>query len=220
MNTYRLNFMITSFRTTLILIINDRSLADGVNFLVRSASDFRIMAEFNEINKLVLKKCAESPSVIIVELNVLDSLESLAAIKAASPKSEIIAISNNTTTIEMLTEAMTHGASAILSKSDCSREILNTIETVQNNGAVLSPRFMRQVLQLFHKSTNSPLSVRESQVVKLLSKGYTSTLIGDELFISHETAKVHIKNIYKKLNVKTKFEMLQRVREERLVEMI
>jgi NarL family two-component system response regulator LiaR len=56
------------------------------------------------------------------------------------------------------------------------------------------------------------LTEREKQVIQLLSSGLTYQKISDELCISHETVKMHIKNIYRKLQVENKIQALQKVK--------
>ncbi|MBP6687368.1 MAG: helix-turn-helix transcriptional regulator [Lacibacter sp.] len=56
------------------------------------------------------------------------------------------------------------------------------------------------------------LTEREKQVIQLLSSGLTYQKISDELSISHETVKMHLKNIYRKLQVENKIQALQKVK--------
>ena len=56
------------------------------------------------------------------------------------------------------------------------------------------------------------LTEREREVLQLLSTGLTYEKIGDQLAVSHETVKMHLKNIYRKLNVQNKIEALHKVK--------
>ncbi len=56
------------------------------------------------------------------------------------------------------------------------------------------------------------LTVREREVVKLLSMGFTYEKIAVQMEVSHETVKMHLKNIYRKLKVQNKIEALQKVK--------
>lgn len=56
------------------------------------------------------------------------------------------------------------------------------------------------------------LTERERQVVQLLSMGLTYEKIAMKMDVSHETVKMHLKNIYRKLNVQNKIEALQKVK--------
>jgi DNA-binding CsgD family transcriptional regulator len=56
------------------------------------------------------------------------------------------------------------------------------------------------------------LTVREKQVVQLLSLGLSYAKIAEQMEVSHETVKMHLKNIYRKLQVQNKIEALQKVK--------
>jgi NarL family two-component system response regulator LiaR len=56
------------------------------------------------------------------------------------------------------------------------------------------------------------LTIRERQVLMLISTGLTYGEIADKLEVSPETVKMHLKNIYRKLNVQNKIEALQKVK--------
>ena len=56
------------------------------------------------------------------------------------------------------------------------------------------------------------LTVREREVLQLLSTGLTYEKIAEQLEISHETVKMHLKNIYRKLKAQNKIEALQKVK--------
>jgi RNA polymerase sigma factor (sigma-70 family) len=55
------------------------------------------------------------------------------------------------------------------------------------------------------------LTVREKEIMKLVSKGSTNKEIAEKLFISEETVKKHLQNIYRKLQVKNKIQALNKV---------
>ena len=64
---------------------------------------------------------------------------------------------------------------------------------------------------------NSPLTKRETEILQLISEGKTYTQISEELFISKETAKTHIKNIYSKLQVNCKSDAIAKANLEKLI---
>ncbi|MEO5601248.1 MAG: LuxR C-terminal-related transcriptional regulator [Cyclobacteriaceae bacterium] len=64
---------------------------------------------------------------------------------------------------------------------------------------------------------NSPLTKRETEILQLISEGKTYTQISEELYISKETAKTHIKNIYSKLQVNSKSEAIAKANLEKLI---
>ncbi|HEX8335074.1 MAG TPA: helix-turn-helix transcriptional regulator [Segetibacter sp.] len=61
-------------------------------------------------------------------------------------------------------------------------------------------------------SSDESLTQRETEVLKSLAEGNTYQEIADVLFISHETVKQHLKNIYRKMNVKNKIQAINRMK--------
>jgi DNA-binding CsgD family transcriptional regulator len=81
----------------------------------------------------------------------------------------------------------------------------------------MSGSVARLVVDQFHVNVNSPLSHREIQVLQMISRGMTYSQIAEELSISKETSKVHIRNIYKKLQVNSKSEAIALAQRERFI---
>ena len=81
---------------------------------------------------------------------------------------------------------------------------MDAIDEVKAGGSPMSSNIARMVVESFQRNQNSPLTKRETQVLELLSKGKSYSVIADELYIHKETVKSHIKNIYYKLQVNSK----------------
>ena len=81
----------------------------------------------------------------------------------------------------------------------------------------MSTNIARMVVQSFQRNNNSPLTPRETEVLELLSKGKSYSVIADELFVHKETIKSHIKNIYTKLQVNSKAEAIEKALKDKLI---
>ena len=74
-----------------------------------------------------------------------------------------------------------------------------------------------EVDDLIHRKNSYQLTQRKSEILRLLVKGYSHQMICNELFISYETVRPHVKNIYSKLNAKRVSEVVVKaIREELL----
>jgi DNA-binding NarL/FixJ family response regulator len=118
---------------------------------------------------------------------------------------------------ELVFEALKAGASGYITKSANYMELLSALEEIIRGGAPMSSRIARMVIDNHHINPNSPLTKRETTILQLISEGKTYTQISEELFISKETAKTHIKNIYSKLQVNSKSEALAKASVEKLI---
>ena len=112
---------------------------------------------------------------------------------------------------------MCAGASGYLTKNIPPERLLKAIYELNSGGAPMSTSIARMVIKSFQKNFESPLSPRETEVLQLLSRGKTYTMIADELFIDKETVRTHIKNIYTKLEVSSKAEAIEKANKERFI---
>ena len=81
----------------------------------------------------------------------------------------------------------------------------------------MSTQIARMVVGSFQRKSETILTARETEVLTLLCTGKSYKMIGDALFISEETVRRHLKNIYKKLEVHSKSEAVAKALKERLV---
>ena len=92
---------------------------------------------------------------------------------------------------------------------------MEAIEEVYHGGSPISSQIARKVIEAFavREKTNDyfqDLSRREQEVLEQLAKGYRYQEIADKLFVSIETVRTHIRNIYEKLQVNTRVEALKK----------
>ena len=119
---------------------------------------------------------------------------------------------------EKIFEAIKAGAHGYLLKEDKTTDLLNAIKSVHEFGAVpMSPVVARKVLNFLNTnpeetakvpSIESPLSKREKEILSYLIAGKNYKKIGDLLFISPFTVRRHVANIYEKLHVKSRAEVI------------
>lgn len=117
---------------------------------------------------------------------------------------------------EFIFESIKAGAIGYLLKKDPPKRILDAVEKIHNGEPIISGKIARRMLQYFSSPSISAqlaeysLSRRELEVLELLMKGLTYKEISEQCFISLDTVFSHIKNIYKKLNVRNKAEIILR----------
>jgi DNA-binding NarL/FixJ family response regulator len=115
-------------------------------------------------------------------------------------------------------EALKAGAVGYLSKTASYSEILSGLDEIVRGGAPMSTKIARKVVENYHLNMlSNPLGNRQSEVLSLLANGKTYTQISDELGISKETVKTHIRNIYKKLGVKKRSDAISIGRRDKII---
>jgi DNA-binding NarL/FixJ family response regulator len=154
--------------------------------------------------------------MVDLELPGINGIEAISQIKEKSPKTECVIVTVYEDS-ELVFKGLKAGASGYIIKNANYLEIISALEEITKGGAPMSSQIARMVIQNFHVNPNSPLSSRETEVLKLIAEGKSYTQISEELFISKETARSHIKNIYVKLNVNSKSEAIDRARKDHLI---
>ena len=111
--------------------------------------------------------------------------------------------------------ALRAGASGYLLKDQKKADLVKMLKGIVDGGPPLSPAVARHVLGYFAPSVNNKvvanntdatLIARESEVLALIAKGYTSTSVADLLSISPNMVSGYIKTIYRKLNISSRVE--------------
>ncbi|MBX7203544.1 MAG: response regulator transcription factor [Bacteroidia bacterium] len=116
---------------------------------------------------------------------------------------------------ENVFKALKAGATGYLTKTTQPSKLLDAIVEVYRGGSPMNSHIARKVVSSFQVTNVNPeyekLSDRERVIVDLLSKGLRYKEIADQLFLSTETVRTHIRNIYHKLQVNSRTEALNKV---------
>ncbi|MFC5523392.1 response regulator transcription factor [Polaromonas jejuensis] len=155
--------------------------------------------------------------VMMVDLNLGDGtgFDLIEHMKTLRPMAEAIVISAMEDEEHAL-HAFELGATGYLVKNSWFGNFSQAVLQVVNGGASITPNLARRLLQKMDHSRHSEhcvehacgtkdrLSDREKEVLKMVASGYTSQEIGTRMLLSGHTVNTHIKNIYRKLNVRTR----------------
>lgn len=120
---------------------------------------------------------------------------------------------------DLIFEALKAGALGYLLKETDPVELIGSLKELYNGGSPMSTSIARKIVNTFHGPPNIPpkpisaplLTDRENELLKLLYEGYRYKEIAEKLFISIETVRRHCQNIYKKLQVQSKVEAINKV---------
>ncbi len=160
-----------------------------------------------------------------IEMPVLNGIETTQMVKQKYPQLKIImltAFDND----ENIFNAIKAGADGYLLKEINPEELYNGLTETLNGGAAMNPSIALKTLKLLRNPINVTnkkdkegisLSKREVEVLEQLSKGLSYTVIADNLFLSPSTVRKHIENIYKKLQVHSKIEAVQKAKNYNII---
>ena len=136
-------------------------------------------------------------------------IEAIPEVKKRFPEVAVIILSVYIDS-DRIFKALCAGAVGYLQKDTAMEEILECIHVISKGGAVMSPIIARKVVDYFapKRSFNELLTAKEQQVITAMVEGLSYKMIGVRLGISLETVRQHIKNIYRKLQVNSKTEVI------------
>jgi len=161
--------------------------------------------------------------VLLLDINLpkLTGIEAIPIIKNKFPQLKIIMLTifdddNN------IMEAILTGADGYLLKNTSPSKILTALEECMNGGSPMTASIAKKVLTLFKnyipvKNKNISLTKRETEVLNLLVDGLDNSIIAEKLFISIQTVRNHIRNIYEKLHVHSKSQAVVKAIRERII---
>lgn len=139
----------------------------------------------------------------------MSGIEAIPLIRRRFPESSVIILSVYADS-DRIFKALCAGAVGYLQKDTAAEEIIDCINIISKGGSVMSPTIARKVVEYFapKRTYNEPLTAKEQQVVMAMVDGLSYKMIAERLGISLETVRHHIKNIYRKLNVNSKGEVI------------
>ncbi|MFZ2905672.1 MAG: response regulator transcription factor [Cyclobacteriaceae bacterium] len=210
--------MALPFKKRVVIVEDDQEIRNSFSLIVNSSQRFTVVGAYGNCEEAISSLQRDKPEIVLmdIELPGMNGIKGTQIIKEKSPNSEIIMVTVYEDS-ELVFDALKAGASGYITKSANYMELLSALEEIVKGGAPMSSRIARMVIDNYHINPNSPLTKRETTILQLISEGKTYTQISEELFISKETAKTHIKNIYSKLQVNSKSEALAKANEEKLI---
>jgi len=149
-----------------------------------------------------------------IDLPGISGINGMEFIKAKYPEIDIIMV-----TIyedhEKIFSALKAGAAGYLLKTTPFPKLKEAIIDIQSGGAPMEPIIARKVIEFFNrpskfKDEKSELTTKESQIVNYLVDGFTYRKIAETLNNSIETIRHHVKNIYKKLHINSRAELMKK----------
>ena len=159
-----------------------------------------------------------------IEMPIMNGIEATLAVKQKYPQIKIIMLTvfDND---ENIFNAIQAGADGYLLKEVNPKELHQGIIETLNGGAAMNPSIALKTLKLLRNpisfentlSEEINLSTREVEVLEQLAQGLSYTIIADNLFLSPSTIRKHIENIYKKLQVHSKIEAVQKARNNNII---
>jgi DNA-binding NarL/FixJ family response regulator len=181
-----------------ILSVDDHPLVrGGVAALLAGQSDMTLVAEASNGREAIEQFRIHRPDVTLMDLQMpeMNGVDAMIAICGEFPAARFIVLTTYTGDVQVL-RALKAGARAYLLKTFVRKDLVETIRLVHAGQKRMPPEV---AAQLAEHATDDALSLREIEVLRLISRGNANKEIAAQLSITEETVKGHIKNILAKL---------------------
>jgi DNA-binding NarL/FixJ family response regulator len=210
--------MATGSTIKVAIIEDDATIREAYSYLISQNEKYEVISSYPSAEQAIKKIKTDAPDIILldIELPGMSGLEALPKIKTIVEDAYIIVLTvyDHQQTVF---EALGKGASGYLTKDTPAAKIIEALDEVMEGGGPMSANIARMVVRSFQKSSATPLTRRETEILEQVSNGKTRSRIASELFIDLETVKSHLKNIYAKLDVHSRADAIKAAKSNKYI---
>ncbi|HEX6946792.1 MAG TPA: response regulator transcription factor [Acidimicrobiia bacterium] len=212
-----------------VLIVDDAELFREALRAAFVQEGFEVVAVASDAMAAIDRTREHRPDLVLLDLLMpgMSGLEVLGTILKVSPRSKVVLLTSSESGADLLS-AVKGGASGYLTKDTPLPRLVAAMHEVLAGGAAISPAMggklfgvVRELLRHNGASVTKrapELTGREIEVLSMIADGKTSREIADELFISENTVRNHVRNILDKLGMNSRFEAVNWAYREGLIE--
>jgi DNA-binding NarL/FixJ family response regulator len=216
--------------TIRVVIVDDHALfRRGLDLVLSEEPDIKVVGEAADGIEAVHRAEEMAPDVVVMDVRMPKStgIEAARRIRERLPDTKVIMLTVSDSE-EDLYAAVKAGASGYLLKEISIEELADAVRAVARGHSLISPSMASKLLTEFnalvqqaeerHRSLLPNLTDRELDVLKLVAKGLSNREISEELYISENTVKNHVRNILEKLHLHSRMEAVVYAMREKLLD--
>lgn len=200
---------------TVAIVEDDSTIRDSLAALVGGTPAFQCIRACGNAETAMARLPADQPDVVLMDIQLpgASGIDCTRRIKELSPRTQVIMLTVFDDD-DCVFESLAVGASGYLLKRTPPAQILEAIADVHRGGSPMNSHIARKVVESMRRTTRpseaTVLSPREEEILGLLAKGYRYKEIADQLAISIDTVRTHIRRIYEKLHVTSRIEAVMK----------
>lgn len=197
-------------RKRIVIIEDNTAIRKGLYDILETIERYKVVSQYGTCEDAITNLDNDKPDVILmdIELPGMSGIEGTLQIKNMLPTCIILIITVHEDS-EKVFKSLCAGADGYIVKNSNITTIAQNIDEALNGGAPMSLSIARMVVKSFQQQSINPLSERETAILQSIAEGKSYSKIALDLFISKETVRTHIKNIYRKLKVTSKADALK-----------
>ena len=214
-----------------MLIADDQPLyRRGLEVVLHTEDNIEVVGEAENGEDAIAKAEELAPDVILMDVRMprINGIEATQAIRDLVPTTKILMLTVSDEDSDLY-EAIKAGASGYLLKEVSVEEVADSIRAVMQGESKITPSMASKLINEFsaiakraddrQRLPAPQLTARELEVLKLVAKGMSNREIADELFISENTVKNHVRNILEKLHLHSRMEAVMYALREKLLDL-
>lgn len=202
---------------SVVIVEDELEIRESLRVLIHGNPGYSCTDTFSDAESALDEIPSIRPDVVLMDIHLphMSGIQCMQALKIQGVESEFL-MSTSFDDPETIYAALSAGANGYLTKTTSPVRILEAIAEVHAGGSPMSSEIARKVVRHFQvKPVNhelNKLSLREQEILALLSDGYRYKEVGTKLFISTDTVRTHIRNIYSKLQVSSRTEAINKIK--------
>lgn len=195
-------------------------LRDSIQSMLSLNSDLNLVGAYESPVDIKTHLHTQKPDLLIMDIDMpgMNGIEAVAKVRSTNKNIPILMLTVFDDNKHVF-DAICAGASGYILKKHIASRLFLAIEEVLQGGSPMSPSIARMVLDSMQQKSENPyqLTPKEKEVLTSLSKGNSYKLIADDVSISIDTVRSHIRNIYEKLHVHSQTEAVAKAINEKLI---
>ena len=196
-----------------ITIVEDqRDMRESLAEWLGNAPGLRCVGAHASAEEALKRIPDEHPDVVLMDINLggMNGIECVSRLKQRLPQTQVLMLTTYDDG-DLIFDSLRAGANGYLLKNMPRQELVQALQQVQAGGAPMSLQIARKVINYFHESDKpsqelQQLTGRETEILKLLAKGYLYKEIAERLGVSLSTVRTHVSAVYEKLHVHSRTE--------------
>jgi len=194
------------------IVEDNEKIRAGLAVLVDGSPSFNCVATYANAEDALEHLPRKKPDVVLMDIGLpkMSGIECVEKLREQAPEIQVMMLTVYEDD-DRIFKSLIAGASGYILKNTMPAELFEAIKDVHNGGSPMSNLIARRVVRTFQQMGKSSkelenLSGRETEILSYVAKGYQDKEVAQKLFLSVETVRKHLRNIYQKLHVRSRTE--------------
>ena len=205
------------------IVEDQRDIREGLTMLIDGTPGYKCTGSYRSMEEALDRISADTPDVVLCDIGLpgMSGIEGIRILKERHPRLSLLMLTVYDDD-DRIFDALCAGACGYLLKRTGPARLLESLREAVSGGAPMSPEVASRVIGVFREirppeRADYDLTPHETRLLKLLVEGHNYTTAAEELKVSYNTVKFHMRHIYEKLQVHSKSEAVAKAMRERLI---